>query len=61
MWYWNPVDRNEALPGIHDLKNCVIIEADDHTFKTEQTPGGKAWCSDAKGYPVLVDIVLSAP
>lgn len=60
MWYWNPVDRNEALPGIHDLEKCLIIEDDRHPFKVEQTTGGKTWSSDAKGYPVLVDIELSA-
>lgn len=56
MWYWNPVDNNEALPGIHDLNGCVAIEDDNHPFKTQQTPVGKVWASDDQGLPQLIDI-----
>jgi Caudovirales tail fibre assembly protein, lambda gpK len=56
MWYWNPVDNNEALPGIHDLNGCVDIEDDNHPFKTQQTPAGKVWASDDQGLPQLIDI-----
>lgn len=56
MWFWNPVDNNEALPGIHDLNGCVDIEDDNHPFKTQQTPEGKVWASDDQGLPQLIDI-----
>lgn len=56
MWYWNPVDNNEALPGIHNLKGCVKIKDDTHPFKTEATPEGKTWGSDESGMPVLLDL-----
>jgi hypothetical protein len=56
MWYWNPVDCNEALPGVHDLKACVKIMDDNHPFKTDEIPEGKIWGSDASGLPVLLDL-----
>ncbi|WP_246316649.1 tail fiber assembly protein [Scandinavium goeteborgense] len=56
MWYWNSADCNEALPGLYDLKGCVEIEDDNHPFKTQPTPDGKIWASDAQGYPQLIDI-----
>ncbi|MTZ83161.1 tail fiber assembly protein [Citrobacter sp. JL978] len=56
MWYWNPVDNNEALPGIHDLNGCVDIEDDNHPFKTQQTPEGRVWASDDQGLPQLIDV-----
>lgn len=56
MWYWNPVDCNEALPGTHDLSGCTVINNDDHPFKTEELPEGKEWNSDVNNQPVLSDI-----
>ncbi len=56
MWFWNPVDCNEALPGVHDISQCIEIDDDQHPFKTEATPDCKKWSSDTEGRPVLVDI-----
>lgn len=56
MWYWNPVNCNEAVLGVHDLANCIEIDEDEHPFKTGITPVGKKWDSDSFGFPVLVDI-----
>ncbi|HAO3413506.1 TPA: tail fiber assembly protein [Escherichia coli] len=56
MWFWNPVDCNEALPGVHDLSQCIEIDDGQHPFKTEATPDGKKWSSDTERHPVLVDI-----
>lgn len=56
MWYWNTVDCNEALPGIHDLTHCIPMEDDTHPFKADITPEGKVWGSDKNGYPLLMDI-----
>lgn len=56
MWYWNPADCNEALPGLYDLTHCVEIEDDNHPFKTQVTPEGKIWGSDSRGLPILLDL-----
>ncbi|HGW5506286.1 TPA: tail fiber assembly protein [Citrobacter koseri] len=56
MWYWNPVDCNEALPGVHDLTGCVEMDDDNHPFKTQDTPSDKLWGSDENGYPVLSEL-----
>lgn len=56
MWYWNPVDCNEALPGVHNLSGCVKMDDDTHPFKTNVTPDGKIWGGDKNGYPVLMDV-----
>lgn len=56
MWYWNPIDCNEALPNVHELKGCVKIKDDNHPFKTDELPEGKIWGSDASGLPVLLDL-----
>jgi hypothetical protein len=56
MWYWNPVDCNEALPGLYDLTHCVEIEDDSHPFKTQVTPEGKIWGSDSSRFPILLDL-----
>lgn len=61
MWYWNPVDCNEALPGVHDLSGCIVIDDDGHPFKTGDLPAGKAWSSDEKNRPVLIDIPPPTP
>lgn len=56
MWYWNPIDCNEALPGIHDLERCVVMDNDNHPFKMEQLPDGKVWGNDENNHPILNDI-----
>ncbi|OUE50276.1 tail fiber assembly protein [Citrobacter amalonaticus] len=56
MWYWNPVDCNEALPGIHDLSHCIVIDSDSHPFKTNSLPEGKIWGCDENNFPLLKDI-----
>ncbi|HEJ0425171.1 tail fiber assembly protein [Citrobacter koseri] len=61
MWYWNPVDCNEALPGIHDLSGCIEIDDDEHPFKTGDLPAGKVWSNDASNHPVLTDIPPPSP
>lgn len=61
MWFWNPVDCNEALPGIHNLSGCIEMNDDTHPFKTGTTPEGKAWGSDKSGFPVLMDIPAPSP
>ncbi|WP_421490662.1 tail fiber assembly protein [Pseudocitrobacter faecalis] len=61
MWYWNPVDCNEALPGVHDLAGCIEIDDDDHPFKTGDLPAGKTWSSDENNRPVLIDIPPPTP
>ena len=61
MWYWNPVDCNEALPGIHDLVDCIQIEDEGHPFKTQPLPEGKIWGNDENYQPVLHDIPAPTP
>ncbi|RAY34621.1 tail fiber assembly protein [Enterobacter kobei] len=61
MWFWNPVDYNEALPGIHDLSGCIEIDDDQHPFKTGDLPAGKMWSNDANHHPVLIEIPPSSP
>ena len=61
MWYWNPVSCNEALPGIHDLVDCIRIEDDAHPFKTQPLPEGKIWGNDENNKPVLQDIPAPTP
>ncbi|EFH6446013.1 tail fiber assembly protein [Escherichia coli] len=61
MWYWNPVGCNEALPGIHDLVDCIRIEDDGHPFKTQQLPEGKIWGNDENNQPILQDIPAPTP
>ncbi|WP_249039393.1 tail fiber assembly protein [Enterobacter hormaechei] len=61
MWYWNPVGCNEALPGIHDLVDCIRIGDDEHPFKTQSLPEGKIWVNDENNQPVLQDIPAPTP
>ncbi|HHT1356749.1 TPA: tail fiber assembly protein [Enterobacter hormaechei] len=61
MCYWNPVGCNEALPGIHDLMDCIRIEDDSHPFKTQPLPEGKIWGNDENNQPVLQDIPAPTP
>lgn len=61
MWYWNPVDCNEALLGLYDLTHCIEIEDDNHPFKTGDLPAGKMWSNDASNHPILVDIPPPSP
>lgn len=61
MWYWNPVDCNESLPGIHDLSDCIEIDDDEHPFKAGDLPAGKMWSNDANNHPVLTDIPPPSP
>lgn len=55
MWYWNPMDCNEALRGVHDLSACIEIDDDAHPFKTQTLPEGKVWGNDEDNQPVLHD------
>lgn len=56
MWYWNPIDCNEGISGVHDISHCVEIDDDNHHFKTLPTPYGMTWASDKNNLPTLVDI-----
>lgn len=56
MWYWNPKGCNEALPEIHDLESCIIIDDDNHPFKTGIPPEEKTWGNDENNHPILKDI-----
>ncbi|OZP44371.1 tail fiber assembly protein [Enterobacter hormaechei] len=55
MWYWNPVDCNEALPGVHNLSGCIEIDDNAHPFKTQTLPEGKVWGNGEDNQPVLHD------
>jgi Caudovirales tail fibre assembly protein. len=56
MWYWNPVDCNEALPDIHDLSGCIQIDDETHPFKKGYIPDGKVWSNNEVNYPTLIDV-----